>query len=146
MNKKIIWLFVLWFFFWGIYNILLLPNGITTENSFWIDFIYLFMTAGVVWISNSMPEKSILAVLVIFIAAAILDLFFDIMLLRRLSNSIFQMVWFYSVFVLLKKDMWKSTVCFGLAHVPAFLVFHLTLLPKVFLVAVAFCGGGYWLE
>jgi len=134
-------LFLIWFLLWGIYNLILLKKGICTEKrpSFVTLFFVLF-TFLLLFVFKEYIPKSIY----IYILCSLLVLFAFItntVTTGRLSNSIFQMIWLYLLFLLIGENIWYTSLLFLLGHIPIVFLDHLGVLGKTILLVVTCFGG-----
>ena len=89
----IILLYIIWFAFWGVYNTVLLNSHRSTEKTpKLLTLIYMLVSIIILFSVNAL-YYSFAAGLTILV---FLSVFIKHKLIGRLSNSVFQMVWFYA--------------------------------------------------
>lgn len=131
----IIYLVIVWFLFWGLYNFVLLLRGYTTEKTPHIlTPVHMLFTV----LSIMVSDFSIFPNFLLFIAFAVFAWFVREKWVGRLGNSIFQIVWLYCVFILYEGSPYLAVLIFGTVHLGIFFIKHLTILPKVLIVVGSF--------
>jgi len=138
----IIFLYAIWFLFWYIYNLILLPKNISTENNpKLLSYVCIFTTLLTLLISNgpftNMPFWiSILGLM--FVAAFIFNKNKN---MGRLSNSIFQVAWLYSFTFIQVISYTTFALIFLAGHLPVVFVRHLNFRGKLIILSLVPIGG-----
>jgi hypothetical protein len=137
-------LFFVWFLLWGIYNLILLKRGICTEKkpSFVSLFFVLFTFLLLYIFREYIPEDFNIYVYIFCCLLVLFAFVTNTITTGRLSNSIFQMIWLYLLFVLIGENILYTSLLFLLGHLPIVFLDHLGVLGKTILLVVT-CFGGF---
>jgi hypothetical protein len=135
-------LYTIWFVFWAYYNFVLLKKGFSTEKTpAPLAVMYFLSSLFSVLVSKSIISNYLVVYIIFFLALIIFAGFKKARFFGRLSNSIFQLTWLFSVYAVTGSNLPIIVVFFTVAHLPILFVKHLKPLSKVLILVQAFLGG-----
>jgi hypothetical protein len=138
----ILLLYIIWFTFWGIYNYILLPKKFSlNKSSNLLSITFLIITIIIVLISNNQLLESSLYYWVIWCSIILFAFITNKKEFGRISNSLFQITWFFCLLQVVDSNMIYSSLLFGIGHLPVFFVKRLSFFAKLLLVILSTLGG-----
>jgi hypothetical protein len=140
---SILLLYIIWFSFWGLYNFVLLGRNISTEKTPGLISIYYLLFSGLTLLnSRVITPSSLIVFVIIFLIIIILAFITNDKRLGRLSNSIFQVSWFFSIYTIVSGNLLLSISIFTFGHLPLFFVKHLrSIFAKLLILIASFAGA-----
>lgn len=134
-------LLAIWFGFWGVYNFVLLPEKLSTERTPLLLSVVYFLLSVLCLEIAKVDGLTVFVESIVFLIIMVLDLKKESRIYGRLSNSIFQVTWFYAVGHVLHFNIVYMAVIFAVGHIPIYFAKHLNTLSKSIVVVFAVLGG-----
>lgn len=135
-------LYVIWITFWGVYNFVLLERKISTETSpFFLTFVYFGFSLLTILVSKYLNLGQLVYYILCFLTISLIGFFIKKKTLGRLSNSLFQISWLFSVFSIVSNNLFLLVLIFPTGHIPIFLAKHLKLYSKLLIILFSVIGG-----
>lgn len=138
---EIVLLLVVWFGFWGVYNFVLLPDKVSTERTPLLLSIIYFLVSILCLEVAKVDGLTVFVESIVFLIIMVMDLKKESRVYGRLSNSIFQVTWFYAAGYVMHFNVVYMALIFAIGHIPIYFVKHLNMLSKSIVMVLAVLGG-----